>query len=98
MFKRFEQACGLRLNLDKSEILILGKNKNDYTPMARYGLKWPKEPLKALGQWVSNDEISMQTLNEEECISRVKDACNRLKGLKISLKARTYLINTKIIY
>ena len=36
LFKRFQQACGLKLNLEKSEILILGKNRYTYTPAGSY--------------------------------------------------------------
>ena len=97
LFKRFQQACGLKMNMDKSEIIILGKVRKNYIPSAKYGIKWPIEPIKALGQWVTNDSDIMTSLNENECLTRIKDAASRLKGLKISLKAKVYLINTKLI-
>ena len=50
-----------------------------------------------MGQWVFNDATEKQSLNEQECVSRIENAIKPLKGIKCSLKSKTYLINTKII-
>lgn len=39
----------------------------------------------------------MTLKNEEECFSRIQKDCKDLMSLKVSLKAKSYLINTKII-
>ena len=82
LFKRFEQACGLKLNADKSEVLKLGTDRKTYNPDSNYNMKWPQSPIKALGQLVVNDSAQMQKINEEECVSRVENAIGKLKGIK----------------
>ena len=81
LFKRFEQACGLKLNADKSEVLKLGTDRKTYVPDSNYNMKWPQSPIKALGQLVVNDSAQMQKINEEECVSRVENSIGKLKGI-----------------
>ena len=95
LFKCFERACGLKLNFSKCDILKVGKNRSSYTPNSSYKMKWPTEPIKALGQWVTNDALEMQKLNEKECSDRINKSINKLKGVKCSMKSKVYLINTK---
>jgi hypothetical protein len=78
-------------------VFKLGINRNTYKPASDYKLKWPNEPVKSLGQWVTNDAFAMQNLNEQECVERVQKAIKSLNGVYCNLKSKTYLINTKVI-
>ena len=92
LFTRFEYACGLKLNKGKSNIIKVGRSRDVYVPSKSYNLKWPVEPFKALEQWICNDSIMMQEVNQKECMERIEKCLNKLSGLECSLKSKAYLI------
>ena len=61
LLHNFGIASGLKVNVDKTEGVWLGQNKNYVkTP---YGIRWPKEPIKALGIYFSYDKKAAENYN-----------------------------------
>ena len=60
LFEDFYRYAGLKLNIDKTEIIWLGRNN-------RYGkicnIKITQEPVKVLGIWISKNSHEIQTVN-----------------------------------
>ena len=50
----YKNACGLPINCTKTEAMWIGSLRNNKTKPL--GLKWPEEPIKALGIYYSCDE------------------------------------------
>ena len=50
----YKNASGLAINCTKTEGMWIGSLRNDKTK--HLGLKWPEEPIKALGVYYSHDE------------------------------------------
>ena len=90
----FHKASGLKVNVDKSEAMWIGKPNFLEKP---YGLKWTNEPILTLGIWICNNIDKMNKLNQGEIIKRVEKNINTYKNVKMKLSSKIYIINTKII-
>ena len=73
LFEDFYRYAGLKLNIDKTEIIWLGRNN-------RYGkicsITITQEPVKVLGIWISKDPREIQTLNLDQRIDKLKMISN----------------------
>ena len=72
-FEDFYRYAGLKLNIDKTEIIWLGRNN-------RCGkicnIKITQEPVKVLGIWISKNPHEIQTLNLDQRTDKLKTILN----------------------
>ena len=70
----FQNCSGLKFNYSKSETLWLGKDANcTDTP---FGLKWPQDPICALGTCFSYDRIRCEKENFSSKVNQIKKLFN----------------------
>ena len=63
-FKLFQLISGLKVNLDKTEIVPLGLIRKHYTVlMEEEPMKWTTEPIRCLGITVGTDKEELINLN-----------------------------------
>ena len=91
-YEKFRKAAGAKINLEKTEILKIGK------PKIRLSEKWKKyekEKIKYLGVWIS--EGNMTELNTEEVLKKIKKKIGFWKSRKLSLWGRVH-VTKAILY
>ena len=99
LFQRFQEYSGLKLNLEKCEIIPLG-------PCRESQLKLPKDvdkltvnigAFKTLGIWFSYDFDESVKLNYEERFNKIKTVMQIWKQRSLSWKGRIMIIKTLIL-
>ena len=71
-FKLFQLISGLKVNLDKTEIVPLGPIRKHYTVLLEEEpMKWTTEPIKCLGITVSTDKEELINLNYKPVIFKI---------------------------
>ena len=98
-FKNFEKYSGLKLNLNKTEIIPIGKSKRNQTilPLDLTDIKVVEGPFKALGIWYSYDKNEIQDLNLENRLKNMNIIINIWKSRSLSLKGKITIIKTLIL-
>ena len=98
LFKDFEKNSGLKLNLDKTEIIPIGRNKNKIIilPPNLSTIKINNGPFKALGIWYSDNQKEILELNVEKRIKNMNTIINIWKSRNLSLKGRITILKTLI--
>ena len=98
-FLKFQKISGLKLNLDKCEIVQLG-------PMVLTRAGLPKElsnlkinngPFKTLGVWFSADLNESSKLNYDERLNKIKKILQIWSQRNLSWKGRIMIIKTLIL-
>ena len=99
IFKDFEKCSGLKLNLNKTEIIPIGNqiNKNIILPIQLRKITVKHGPFKALGVWFSLDAQETQSLNVTERLKAIVTLINIWKGRKLSLKGKITILRTLIL-
>ena len=98
-FLLFEQCSGLKLNIAKTEIIPIGKLKQN-KPVLKGNLvqiKIKELPFKALGVWYSDNEAEVSTLNTNDRIHKINVNLNMWRARKLSLKGKIMIIKTLIL-
>ena len=99
LFKKFETCSGLKVNIDKSEIIPLGEMK--YTkinlPEILQKLKICLGPFKTLGIWFSHCEHEIIDLNFNERLAKMRQLMNIWHSRGLSWKGRITIIKTLIL-
>ena len=91
----FEQLSGLAVNPTKTEGMWIGSlRENKSTP---FGIKWPNEPVKALGVYYSYDQKLLHEKNFLERLDSVKKLINLLSGRGLPLYGKITVIKSSII-
>ena len=89
---RFKLASGLQMNIDKTEGLWLGRNKNCHdTP---FGIKWPKEPVKVLGVYFSYDKHASERCNFVTKLEQLTRQLHWWKARDLSLLGKVLIVKT----
>ena len=98
-FNKFEKCSGLKLNMNKTEIIPIGilKNKNILLPIDLKEIRIQHGPFKALGVWYSINNKETQDLNFDERLHTIKTLLNIWKSRKLSYKGRITIIRTLIL-
>ena len=98
-FKNFEKFSGLKLNLNKTEIIPIGnlKNKQPLLPPDLTSIRIVNGPFKALGIWYSYNKNEMLDLNLESRIKNMTIIINIWKSRCLSLKGKITIIKTLIL-
>ena len=86
MLERFRSISGLQVSTSKTEAMWLGcwKDKRD-TP---FNLKWPDEPICALGVFFSYDKARADKLNFDDKLRNMERVLNVWKCRKLTLIGR----------
>ncbi len=90
LLNHFEKCAGLKLNKEKSETIILGR---DIAEKSVYGIKVSDKPIKVLGIWISKDIEDISSLNFDERVDKLKNLLNMWRQRKLSLKGKITIIN-----
>jgi hypothetical protein len=92
---RFSKITGLRINKDKTEILLLGKAKlkNLGPNMEQY----VKENIRMLGVYISKDKSKLIDLNYDPIIEKINNTIKRWQNIELSLQGKIVIVKTLII-
>ena len=98
-FIEFEKCSGLKLNLNKTEIIPIGKSrKKDITlPDELTTIQINHGPFKALGIWYSYDQEEILKLNVDKRLKSMNTIINIWRSRNLSLKGKITIIKTLII-
>jgi len=98
-FNQFETCSGLKLNINKTELVPIGKidNLNITLPKCISQIKVSQLPFKALGIWYSKNDQEILDLNMSERIKTMEKLTNIWKSRKLSLKGRITIIKSLIL-
>ena len=92
--QRYGEESGLKLNINKTEILTLGTTSKDDIP-SRYRNLVKKE-VKILGVMLGGDHETTQTSNYEPILNKMKATIDKWKGRPMSLAGKITIIKTLI--
>jgi len=88
----FSLCSGLRLNIDKTEGMWLGKDKTKtLTPL---GINWPSGPIKLLGLYIGHNEKDMEVSNFRHKINKVKQLLHAWSDRDLSLIGRILIVKS----
>ena len=99
IFNKFGECSVLKLNLQITEIIPIGKsqNKNINLPDHLKLIKVNNGPFKALGVWFSENQEKVIELNLEERINKLSTILNIWRPRNLSLKGKITIIKTLAI-
>ena len=97
-FKEFELASGLKMNLDKTEVLRIGSIKNtDIILCPESNLKWTNDPVKLLGVLISTDLNEMIEINYKPILSKIKNTINMWKMRNLTINGKVTIVKTLLV-
>lgn len=95
IFEQFEYVSGLKMNLDKTEILRIGAIKySDEKLLPKINIKWTKQPVRVLGILVSADHKETLEINFNPKLGKVKQILRIWSQRNLSLLGKITLIKT----
>jgi exonuclease III len=92
ILKKFHKAAGLKINMDKTEAMWLGRDRASIEKPIK--IKWPKEPIKALGIYLSYNELDAERANFDNKIEKLKRQLHWWKARDLSLLGRVLIVKT----
>jgi hypothetical protein len=94
VFEDFYRYAGLKLNIEKTEIIWLGKNN-------RIGkildIKITQNPVKILGVWMCKNPSETITINFEERVNKFKALIDSWSYRNITIKGKITLLKAKAL-
>ena len=92
----FEYLSGLKVNGSKTEGLWIGSllKKNDIKP---FGIKWPDEPIKALGAFFTHDQNLIYEKNFKDKVFKIKKLINIWSSRGLSLYGKVTVIKSLVL-
>ena len=93
ILKRFGHLSGLRLNIDKSEGLWLGKDKNLQIKCDLFGVKWP-ETFRCLGIYLGHNKQLNDRKNFEEKVDSIEVILKKWEKRDLTLFGRVLVLKT----
>ena len=91
----YKNASSLTINCTKTEGMWIGSLRNNKTKPL--GLKWPDEPIKALGAFYSYDEKLLREKNFIENLDKIKKYINIWASRGLSLYGKVTIIKALVI-
>ena len=88
----FLQCSGLKINSTKSEAIWLGKDRNNCSKL--YDLKWPQDPIFALGTAFSYDAYKCELKNFHEKATKMQKMFNLWSQRDLSLYGKITIAKT----
>lgn len=98
-FHNFEKCSGLKLNLCKTEIIPLGKNRNSTLclPKCLTEIKINNGPFKALGIWFAKTELQVSNLNFNNRLKKIESMLTLWRLRNLSIKGKICILKTLIL-
>ena len=100
-FQKFTICSGLKLNIEKTEIIPLGNliNKLDtiILPESLAGIQINTGPFKALGVWFSKNDEEIIDLNFKERLNSMQKLINIWNSRSLSLRGKIMIIRALIL-
>ena len=97
LFERISLLSGLKVNLEKSEIITIGLTSTSDSNQEHDILKYNKGPFKTLGIWFSYDKDESVKLNYQERLNKEKVLTNIWSSRNLSLKGKVTVIKSLIL-
>ena len=95
LLDKFKELSGLKVNSSKTEGMWIGSLKNsENKPL---GIKWPTEPIKALGVFFTYDHKLSHSKNFSEKIVDIKKLINIWSSRGLSVYGKVTLIKSLLI-
>ena len=94
VFEDFYRYAGLKLNVDKTEVIWLGKN-NRFGKICNINIT--SKPIKVLGIWLSKDADEVLNLNFEERIDKLNILLNAWKQRNLTIKGKIIILKSKAL-
>ena len=91
-YRMFRKASGEKINIEKTEILKMGKPKEGLSDRWK---QFEKTQIKYLGVWLTESE--MMALNMETVIKKIKKKITYWKTRNLSLWGRVYVTKTVLL-
>ena len=91
----FKKLSGLAINPSKTEGMWIGSSRGNKTKP--FGIKWPNEPIKALGVYYSYDPKLLLEKNFIEKLDTIKKLINIWSSRGLSLYGKVTIIKSLII-
>ena len=85
-------ASGLKINLEKSNIILLGKQVGNVKSVA--GINCMQEPFKILGVWFSRNKGEMDKLNFTPRLEKMQNVLNIWRQRDLTLKGKITIIKS----
>ena len=86
---------GLAINYSKTEGMWIGSCRNNNSKP--FGIKWPREPIKALGVYYSYDPALLREKNFIENLDKIKKLLNLWSCRGLSLYGKVTVIKSLVI-
>ena len=83
LLDKFKKVSGLKVNSSKTEGLWIGSLKG--SEMKPLGIKWPQDPIKALGIFFSYDKKLLYLKNFTEKLDKIKKLINIWSSRDLSI-------------
>ena len=91
----FKELSGLRINSSKTEGMWIGSFRSN--KLKPFGIKWPDEPIKALGVYYTYDIKLLHEKNFIERLDSVKKLINIWSSRGLSLYGKVTIIKSLLI-
>jgi len=95
LLDEFKKLSGLAVNATKTEGMWIGSLRENKTKP--FGIKWPNEPIKALGLYYSYDQNYYTRKNLIERLDSVKKLLNIWSARSLSLYGKVTILKSLII-
>jgi hypothetical protein len=98
LFKNLEtygQISGLKINIEKTEIITLGETRKEDLP--KQHRKYIKNQVKYLGAIITTDEKETTKLNMEEANKKIDQLINTWKNRKMPISGKIAIIKSLLI-
>ena len=97
-FRTFQIMSGLKVNLDKTEIVPLGPIRQNYIQLlVNEQLKWTTDPIKCLGVIISTNRDQMIDLNYTPIINKMKTITHFWNKQYMTIFGKVVIINSFLI-
>ena len=91
----FKKASGLTINFTKTEGMWIGSSRNNKAKP--FGIKWPSEPIKALGVFYTYDQKLLLEKNFIENLNKIKKLLNVWSSRGLSIYGKLTIIKSLVI-
>ena len=92
VIKEFGKVTGLKLNIEKTEGLWLGRGKNRKDNFA--DINWKNDSIKALGVFFGYNKQDIEEKNWRNKVEMVKNILNKWKYRDLSMQGRILIVKT----
>ena len=96
IFEEFYRYAGLKLNKQKTEVLIVNSN-SAHMKDESIGVQWTNKPFKTLGTWFSSNPNETALLNTTSKLNHIKAILRSWQSRQLSLKGKITVIKSLLV-